>query len=87
MHRAEECPLDSQRVEPDGLEGVSADVVTGSVATYSADPDAFAAFSAMAVAGPFAAFATGLRSSATVLDAGCGPGRDLARLANSTTVE
>ena len=81
MHRAEECPLDSQRVEPDGLEGVSADVVTGSVATYSADPDAFAAFSAMAVAGPFAAFATGLRSSATVLDAGCGPGRDLARLA------
>lgn len=63
------------------MEGVSGDVVAASVATYSADPDAFTAFGAIAVARPFAAFAAGLRSSATVLDAGCGPGRDLARLA------
>jgi SAM-dependent methyltransferase len=57
------------------------DVVAESVATYADDVDAFVAFSANAVAAPFAAFATHLASRSTVLDAGCGPGRDLARLA------
>jgi len=69
-------------VDPSGIEGrISGDVVADSVATYSEDPDAFAAFSASAVAGLFAAFAALLEPSSTVLDAGCGPGRDLARLA------
>jgi SAM-dependent methyltransferase len=69
-------------VDRSGIEGrTPGDVVTESVATYSEDPDAFAAFSASAVAGPFAAFAAVLKPSSTVLDAGCGPGRDLARLA------
>ena len=64
------------------IEGeISGDVVADSVATYSDDPDAFAAFSASAVAGPFAAFAAILVPSSRVLDAGCGPGRDLARFA------
>lgn len=60
---------------------ISGDVVAVSVATYSDDPDAFAAFSASAVAGPFAAFAALLEPASRVLDAGCGPGRDLARFA------
>ena len=60
---------------------MSGDVVADSVATYSDDPDTFAAFSESTVAGPFAAFAALLQPSSTVLDAGCGPGRDLARLA------
>lgn len=65
-----------------GSEGRSSgDVVADSVATYSDDPDAFAAAGASGVAGPFAAFAARLEPSSTVLDAGCGPGRDLARLA------
>ena len=64
-----------------GSREISGDVVADSVATYSDDPDAFAIFSASAVAGPFAAFAARLQPSSTVLDAGCGPGRDLARLA------
>jgi SAM-dependent methyltransferase len=69
-------------VDPSGIEGkIFGDVVADSVATYSEDPDAFAAFSASAVAGPFGAFAALLQPSSTVLDAGCGPGRDLARLA------
>lgn len=56
------------------------DVVADSVATYSDDPDGFVAFSASAVAGPFAAFEALLPPLSRVLDAGCGPGRDLARL-------
>ena len=69
-------------MDPSGREGrVSGDVVADSVATYSEDADAFAAFSASAVASPFAAFAARLDPSSTVLDAGCGPGRDLARFA------
>ncbi len=69
-------------MDPGGNDGsISADVVAQSVATYSDDPDAFAAFSASAVAGPFAVFAARLEPSSRVLDAGCGPGRDLARFA------
>ena len=66
-----------------GLTGSSActNVVADSVATYSDDPDAFADFSATAVASLFAKFASLLAPGAIVLDAGCGPGRDLARLA------
>jgi SAM-dependent methyltransferase len=59
----------------------SGDVVAESVAIYSEDPDAFATFTASAVAVPFVAFEALLQPSSTVLDAGCGPGRDLARLA------
>jgi len=69
-------------VDPSGIEAkISGDVVADSVVTYSDDPDAFAAFGASAVAGPFAAFEALLQPSSTVLDAGCGPGRNLARLA------
>jgi SAM-dependent methyltransferase len=69
-------------VDPSGIESsISGDVVAESVATYSDDPDAFASYSACAVAGPFSAFAALLEPSSTVLDAGCGPGRDLARFA------
>jgi cyclopropane fatty-acyl-phospholipid synthase-like methyltransferase len=69
-------------VDTSGIEAeFSGDVVADSVATYSEDPDAFAAFGASAVAGPFAAFEALLQPSSTVLDAGCGAGRDLARLA------
>lgn len=70
-------PRDNQGLPPSS---VHTDVVAGSVATYSDNPDAFADFSATAVAGPFAKFASLLSARATVLDAGCGPGRDLARL-------
>jgi SAM-dependent methyltransferase len=66
-----------------GIEGRSSgDVVADSVATYSEDPDTFAGFSASAVAGPFTAFAALLDPFSTVLDAGCGPGRDLVRFAD-----
>ena len=57
------------------------DVVAESVATYSENPDAFAAFGAASVADSFAKFAALLPPAAIVLDAGCGPGRDLERLA------
>jgi SAM-dependent methyltransferase len=56
------------------------DVVAASVATYSDHVDLFEAFSAQAAAGTFADFAALLAPGSTVLDAGCGPGRDLARL-------
>lgn len=70
-------------MDPSGIEGRSSgDVVADSVATYSEDPDAFAAFSGSAVAGPFAAFAALLDPFSTVLDVGCGPGRDLARFSD-----
>jgi SAM-dependent methyltransferase len=51
-----------------------------SVASYSDDPGSFALSGADAVAGPFGRFAALLPPNALVLDAGCGPGRDLARL-------
>jgi SAM-dependent methyltransferase len=57
------------------------DVVTASVASYSEDPARFASCGEHAVAGPFARFAQRLPVGSLVLDAGCGPGRDLARLA------
>jgi SAM-dependent methyltransferase len=56
------------------------DVVAASVATYSEHVDLFEAYSAHAAAATFAQFAAHLAPHATVLDAGCGPGRDLARL-------
>lgn len=56
------------------------DVVTVSVASYSGDPISFAAYGADAVARPFGRFAALLPMNTLVLDAGCGPGRDLARL-------
>lgn len=66
----------------EGEGGLPDDVVAISVATYSDDPGAFAAYGLNGVAGPFVKFAELLSPAATVLDAGCGPGRDLARLAN-----
>jgi SAM-dependent methyltransferase len=68
-------------VSPDESEGgLPDDVVAISVASYSGDPGAFAVYGANAVAGPFGRFAALLPPNAIVLDASCGPGRDLARL-------
>lgn len=68
-------------MDPDGPEPDQVDVVAASVATYSDHVELFTAFSAAAAAAPFARFAAQLSPGSTVLDAGCGPGRDLARLA------
>jgi len=65
-------------VESEG--GRPDDVVAISVASYSDEPGSFALSGADAVAGPFGRFAALLPPNALVLDAGCGPGRDLARL-------
>jgi SAM-dependent methyltransferase len=56
-------------------------VVADSVATYSDHVELFTAYSAHAATASFAALATRLAPESIVLDAGCGPGRDLARLA------
>jgi len=66
--------------QPTSTQAIPSDVVLASVATYSDRPQEFADFSANAVAGPFARFAALLQPGSRVLDAGCGPGRDLVRL-------
>ncbi len=55
------------------------DPVAGSVAAYDAHADAYAAAHADAVAALVDRFCALLAPGSVVLDAGCGPGRDLAR--------
>lgn len=57
------------------------DVVAASVAAYSEHADAYAAHNADSMAAAAARFAGLLADGASILDAGCGPGRDLARFA------
>lgn len=55
------------------------DVVQASVAVYTAHADDYANYNANAVDDLVRDFASQLPAGARVLDAGCGPGRDLAR--------
>jgi SAM-dependent methyltransferase len=57
------------------------DQVTASVAAYSGHADEYEAAHAMKMLGTVERFARSLPSPSLVLDAGCGPGRDLARFA------
>lgn len=55
------------------------DVVTASVAAYTEHVADYAAYNADAMADAAARFLTQLDPESRILDAGCGPGRDLAR--------
>lgn len=57
------------------------DPVATSVAAYTGHAEAYAARNAGKAADTAARFVNGLTDGARVLDAGCGPGRDLARFA------
>lgn len=57
------------------------DVVSVSVAAYSDHVDAYTAYNQDAVGPAVLRFANSLEPGSRILDAGCGPGRDLARFA------
>ena len=59
--------------------GAPIDPVAASVAAYSDHADEYAATHAPKMLDRATRFAGSLRSPSTILDAGCGPGRDLAR--------
>jgi SAM-dependent methyltransferase len=58
-----------------------ADVVAASVAAYSTHADAFAKAHASKMSNQVQRFSESLATPSRILDAGCGPGRDLARFA------
>ena len=59
----------------------SPDALTASVAAYSAHADAYAVEHAARMSEQVRRFADSLPAASRILDAGCGPGRDLARFA------
>jgi SAM-dependent methyltransferase len=65
----------------DPLGGATSDRTLESVAVYSAMADEYERAHAAKRAAEVARFAQSLKTPSLVLDAGCGPGRDLARLA------
>ena len=83
--RAEEPrPWTMCGVAPDGASGVSpdgqpVDAVLASVAAYSESAEEYEAAHASKMADRVRRFAGSLEAPARILDAGCGPGRDLAR--------
>ena len=71
----------SLTLTPDSATVNEPDVVTTSVAAYSEHVHAYADYNAAMVADKVTRFAAALEPGANILDAGCGPGRDLARFA------